>query len=263
MLDHSDPHSLVSKPFWRLLGTWGGSIRYSTSEWRNSSGVLASTGRPLALHLWLSHSSTSWLLSHLAVTAEAYCDLFCLILVRYQPRSLTKVGSSWLWAMMLTPPDLYCVLHQLPNKAGLSVPWFLPSWQREILARIKGTPSTYLPLRTRGCLWVTSISCPASLSVFREPSLLCSEEAARWPHPKELVKITAIVIFSASTKLAFPCDPAGKDLPAMWETWVRPLGWEDLPGEGKGYPLHYSGLENSMDIAKSWTYWVTFTFTFH
>ena len=28
-----------------------------------------------------------------------------------------------------------------------------------------------------------------------------------------------------------------KNLPAMWETWVRSLGWEDSPGEGKGYPL--------------------------
>ena len=96
-----------------------------------------------------------------------------------------------------------------------------------------------------------------------------------------------------------------KNLPAMWETWVQSLGWEDplekgmathssilgLPtpvflgspggsagkesacnagdlglipglekslGEGKGYPLQYSGLENSMDcivhgLAKSWT----------
>ena len=33
----------------------------------------------------------------------------------------------------------------------------------------------------------------------------------------------------------------------MWETWVLSLGWEDSPGEGKGYPLQYSGLENSMD----------------
>ena len=38
-----------------------------------------------------------------------------------------------------------------------------------------------------------------------------------------------------------------KNLPAMWETWVRSLGWEDSPGEGKGYPLQYPGLENSMD----------------
>ena len=38
--------------------------------------------------------------------------------------------------------------------------------------------------------------------------------------------------------------------------WILGLGRS--PGEGKGYPLQYSGLENSMDcivhgIAKSWT----------
>ena len=76
-----------------------------------------------------------------------------------------------------------------------------------------------------------------------------------------------------------------KNPPAVWETWVPSLGWEDplekgtathssilglpggsagkeptcnvgdlgsisglgrSPGEGKGYPLQYSGLENSM-----------------
>ena len=38
-----------------------------------------------------------------------------------------------------------------------------------------------------------------------------------------------------------------KNLPAMQETWVQSLGWEDSPGEVKGYPLQYSGLENYMD----------------
>ena len=49
-----------------------------------------------------------------------------------------------------------------------------------------------------------------------------------------------------------------KNLLAMLETWIRSLGREDPPGEGKGYPLQYSGLENSMDsiihgVAKSQT----------
>jgi len=45
-------------------------------------------------------------------------------------------------------------------------------------------------------------------------------------------------------------------------TWVRSLGWENPPGEGNGYPLQYSYLENPMDrgawraivhkVAKSW-----------
>ena len=49
-----------------------------------------------------------------------------------------------------------------------------------------------------------------------------------------------------------------KNPPAMWETWVRSLGWEDPLEKGKTSPLQYSGLENSMDcivhgVAKSWT----------
>ena len=47
--------------------------------------------------------------------------------------------------------------------------------------------------------------------------------------------------------LGFPSGSAVKNPPATRETWVRSLGWEDPPGEGKGYPLQYSGLENSMD----------------
>ena len=38
-----------------------------------------------------------------------------------------------------------------------------------------------------------------------------------------------------------------KNLPAMRETWVQSLGWEDPPREGNGYPRQCSCLENSMD----------------
>ena len=37
-----------------------------------------------------------------------------------------------------------------------------------------------------------------------------------------------------------------KNLPAMQETWVPSLGLGRSPGEWKGYPLQYSGLENSV-----------------
>ena len=37
-----------------------------------------------------------------------------------------------------------------------------------------------------------------------------------------------------------------KNLPAMWETWVQPLAWEDPLEKNTGYPLQYSGLENSV-----------------
>ena len=47
-----------------------------------------------------------------------------------------------------------------------------------------------------------------------------------------------------------------KNPPAMLEIWVQFLGLGRSPGEGKGYPLQYPGLENSMDcrvrvVAKS------------
>ena len=49
-----------------------------------------------------------------------------------------------------------------------------------------------------------------------------------------------------------------KTPPAMRETWLLIPGLGRSPGEGKGYPLQYSGLENSMDsivhgVAKSQT----------
>ena len=49
--------------------------------------------------------------------------------------------------------------------------------------------------------------------------------------------------------LGFPCGSAGKESEVKvaperpgFDPWVG-----KIPGEGKGYPLQYSGLENSMD----------------
>ena len=58
-----------------------------------------------------------------------------------------------------------------------------------------------------------------------------------------------------------------KNPPAMWETWVWSLSWEN-PGKVNGYPLQYSGLENSMDcivygVPKSWTQLNNSYFTLH
>ena len=43
-----------------------------------------------------------------------------------------------------------------------------------------------------------------------------------------------------------------KHLSAMRETQVQSLGQEDSPGEGKGNPLQYSCLENSLDGGAWW-----------
>ena len=57
-----------------------------------------------------------------------------------------------------------------------------------------------------------------------------------------------------------------KNPSAVWETWVRSLGWENSLGKGKATPLQYSGLENSMTVQSMGSQrvghdWVTFTFT--
>ena len=46
---------------------------------------------------------------------------------------------------------------------------------------------------------------------------------------------------------AFLVAQMAKNLPAMQETWVQPLGWEDPLEKRNAYPLHYSYLENSVD----------------
>ena len=43
-----------------------------------------------------------------------------------------------------------------------------------------------------------------------------------------------------------------KNLPAVQETWVQSLGWEDPPGEVNGNPLQYSCLENPLDRGAWW-----------
>ena len=57
--------------------------------------------------------------------------------------------------------------------------------------------------------------------------------------------------------MAFLVAQMVKHLPAMLETWVQSLGWEDLLGEGNGNPLQYSCLENPMDRGALWATGVT------
>ena len=45
----------------------------------------------------------------------------------------------------------------------------------------------------------------------------------------------------------FPCGSAGKEYTCNAGNLDSTPGLGRSPGEGKGYPLQYSGLENSMD----------------
>ena len=59
-------------------------------------------------------------------------------------------------------------------------------------------------------------------------------------------------------RAGFPCGSAGKESACNAGDLGSIPGLGRSPGEGKGYPLQYSGLEKSMDcivhgVAKSWT----------
>ena len=58
--------------------------------------------------------------------------------------------------------------------------------------------------------------------------------------------------------MGFPGGSAGKEFACNVGNLGLIPGWRRSPGEGKGYPLQYSGLENFMDcrvrgVAKSRT----------
>ena len=64
---------------------------------------------------------------------------------------------------------------------------------------------------------------------------------------------SAVELLGAGTAFSFFLHPHAQasqasqmveNLSAMQETWVQSLSQEDSPGEGNGYPLQYSCLEN-------------------
>ena len=65
--------------------------------------------------------------------------------------------------------------------------------------------------------------------------------------------------------LGFPCGSAGKESACNAGDLGSIAGLGRSPGDGKGYPLQYSGLEKSMDsivhvVTKSWTWLSDFYF---
>ena len=60
-------------------------------------------------------------------------------------------------------------------------------------------------------------------------------------------KMVAYVTWQQYLKLVPAVAQLVKNPPAMWDTWVLSLGWEDPLAKGKVYSLQYSVLENSMD----------------
>ena len=73
---------------------------------------------------------------------------------------------------------------------------------------------------------------------------------------ESLKKLVDEILFAPSplSSLGFPCGSAGKESACNGEDLGLTPGLGRSPGEGKGYPLQYSGLENSMDSIRPWSH---------
>ena len=76
-----------------------------------------------------------------------------------------------------------------------------------------------------------------------------------WKDPLEKGRLSTPVF------LGFPCGSAGKESACDAGDLGSIPGLERSPGEGKDYPLQYSGLDNSMVSERVGYDWVTYTFT--
>ena len=63
----------------------------------------------------------------------------------------------------------------------------------------------------------------------------------------DLVSLTGAILGVQAYIMGFPGSSVGKESACNAGDLGQSLNWEDSPGEGNGYPLQYSGMENSMD----------------
>ena len=87
-----------------------------------------------------------------------------------------------------------------------------------------------------GQAWGTGLGTKASIS-----------EAGKHSHITDVETEAQLWAPNSTLPVSSPVAHMVKNPPAMQETRVQSLGWEDSPGEGNSYPLQYSCLEKSMD----------------
>ena len=138
------------------------------------------------------------------------------------------------------------------NEHFLKIPFshFMASPSPQMLSLLKSCSSSPpfppLPTQAPSCQLLLSQGLPwgflSLVCLFLSKTLLFLQACILL----KLVRELYMKIFFLS-EIRIPTKP-GPTLPPTprHETWVQSSGWED-PGEGKGYPLQYSGLENSMD----------------
>ena len=103
--------------------------------------------------------------------------------------------------------------------------------------------------------WVLPIYFKWNLFIYYEA--LCSKITAGGDCNHE-IKRRLLFIRKGMTNLGFPCSSVGKESACSAGDLGSISGLGRSPGVRKGYPLQYSGLENSMDgivhgVAESYT----------
>ena len=95
---------------------------------------------------------------------------------------------------------------------------------------------------SRSCHWITQMEKKKNKNInWKDPQLSIDPGLCNRSYGQSLPALP-----STWNKLTFLVAQIVKNLPALWETQLQSLSWED-PGEGNGNPLQYSCLENAMD----------------
>ena len=79
------------------------------------------------------------------------------------------------------------------------------------------------------------------------PGELYSQWGRKESDTTEQLSISLTVYINIYYKMGFSGGLTVKSLPAMQETKVQPLGWDDPSGEGNDNPLQYTCLGNPMN----------------
>ena len=92
------------------------------------------------------------------------------------------------------------------------------------------------------------------MTCFQEKVVECVYRSSLW-----VQRIDEGRVLSTVPCLGFPCGSADKASACSMGDLGSISGLGRSPGEGKGYPLQYSGLENSLGSQRVRHDWVTFT----
>ena len=137
--------------------------------------------------------------------------------------------------------------HQAPLSTGFS--------RQEYWSGLPFPSPIYLSICVCGCVCVVCVCVCVCVCVYRPQLDSCVGKI-----PWRMDRLPTPIF------LGFPCDSASKESTCNAGNLGSISGLGRSPGEGKGYSLQYSDLENSMDcrvhgVANSWTRLRDFHFT--